>query len=37
MFIEVYKNGLARRLLNDKAALEFEKSFIGKIKMTCGP
>ncbi len=37
LFIEVYRLGLARRLLNDKFALEFEKSLIGKIKLGCGP
>lgn len=37
IFIEVYRNQLARRLLNDKLVLEFEKQFIGKIKMLCGP
>lgn len=37
LFIDVYRHGLAKRLLNDKVAIEFEKSFIGKIKMSCGP
>lgn len=38
LFIEVYKCGLAKRLLDDKlSSLDYEKALIGKIKMTCGP
>lgn len=37
IFIEVYRIQLAKRLLNDKILLEFEKQFIGRIKMSCGP
>ena len=38
LFIEVYKCGLAKRLLDNKcASLDYEKEFIGKIKMNCGP
>lgn len=36
IFIEVYRVQLARWLLNDKVVFEFEKQFIGKIKMLCG-
>lgn len=38
LFIEVYKCGLAKRLLDNKwASLDYEKEFIGKIKMSWGP
>ncbi len=38
LFIEVYRNFLAKRLLNDKSAsLELEKSMISHIKLSCGP
>ena len=37
LFLEVYRLGLSKRLLNDKYAIEFEKQFIGRIKMSCGP
>lgn len=38
LFIEVYKCGLARRLLDNKcASIDYEKDLISKIKMSCGP
>lgn len=38
LFIEVYKCGLAKRLLDNKcASIDYEKDLIGKIKMNCGP
>ena len=37
MFIEVYRNQLARRLIQDKSEdIEFEKTMITKLKMSCG-
>ena len=35
--MEVYRNQLAKWLLNGKMQIEFEKAFISRIKMTCGP
>ena len=38
LFIEVYRWGLARRLLDNKiASIDYEKSLIGRIKMIWGP
>jgi cullin 1 len=38
LFIEVYRWGLAKRLLDNKiASIDYEKELIGKIKMNCGP
>jgi hypothetical protein len=37
IFMEVYRNKFAKRLLNNKMQFDFEKDLIGKIKMTCGP
>lgn len=38
LFIEVYRCGLAKRLLDNKcASIDYEKELIGKIKMSCGP
>ena len=36
IFIEVYKIGLAKRLLNDKVQLDQEKQMISQIKVSCG-
>jgi len=37
MFAEIYKNQLAKRLLNQRSASDdMERSFIGKLKMRCG-
>ena len=37
MFIDVYRWGLAKRLLDNKcASIDYEKAFIGKIKMSWG-
>ena len=38
LFIEVYRNFLAKRLLNDKSeSRDQEKTMISYIKMSCGP
>lgn len=38
LFIDVYRWGLAKRLLDNKwASIDYEKTFIGKIKMSWGP
>ena len=38
LFIDVYRWGLARRLLDNKiGSFEYEREFIGRIKMSCGP
>lgn len=37
LFLEVYRNQLARRLLQEKSEdLEFEKLMITKLKISCG-
>jgi len=37
MFIEVYRNQLARRLIQEKSEdIELEKTMITKLKMSCG-
>jgi len=37
LFLEVYRNQLARRLLSDKCEdIEYEKTMITKLKVSCG-
>ena len=37
LFLMVYRNQLARRLLNDKSEdIEYERQFITQLKVTCG-
>ena len=38
LFIEIYRNYLSKRLLNDKSeSIDLEKTVITEIKMSCGP
>lgn len=38
LFIEVYRNYLSKRLLNEKSAsMEMEKAMISHVKLSCGP
>ncbi len=38
LFVEVYRNYLAKRLLNDKSEnIDLERQMISFVKLSCGP